>query len=230
MKRAFGYWPFFSLHSPRRPVCRRQQVGHSTRALDLLDTRGRAPFGGSRRAPGLRDEGRCRSLKLPVAIIQQRQHRQEHRNIHSWPTSLRHGDIWCKHSAGPADRPTAGDQGRLPYVGRQEVYERGEANILFVLGQLKALQPNDDYDHLTLVGHSNGGTSRCSAPSNIRNWCRRSSPSTICAFPLAQRQDEILSFRSSDPNFKTDPTCCRTRSRPTPTVSTSSKQVSSTPT
>src|SRR6478609_2352690 len=45
----------------------------------------------------------------------------------------------------------------LPYVGRQGVYERGEANILFVVGQLKQLQPNADYDHLTLVGHSNGG-------------------------------------------------------------------------
>ena len=37
------------------------------------------------------------------------------------------------------------------------VYEKGEANILFVLGQLKKLQPNADYGHLTLVGHSNGG-------------------------------------------------------------------------
>ena len=37
------------------------------------------------------------------------------------------------------------------------MYEKGEANILFVLQQLKKLQPNADYDHLTLVGHSNGG-------------------------------------------------------------------------
>jgi hypothetical protein len=35
----------------------------------------------------------------------------------------------------------------LPYVGRQGVYEQGEANILFVLGQLKKLQPNADYGH-----------------------------------------------------------------------------------
>jgi len=32
----------------------------------------------------------------------------------------------------------------LPYVGRLEVYKRGEANILFVLGELKKLQPNAD--------------------------------------------------------------------------------------
>ena len=34
---------------------------------------------------------------------------------------------------------------------------KGEANILFVVQQLKKLQPNADYGHLTLVGHSNGG-------------------------------------------------------------------------
>src|SRR3954465_13891767 len=45
----------------------------------------------------------------------------------------------------------------MPYVGRQGVYEKGEANILFVMKQLQKLLPNADYDHLTLVGHSNGG-------------------------------------------------------------------------
>src|ERR1700736_6158479 len=44
-----------------------------------------------------------------------------------------------------------------PYVGRREVYLRGEANILFVLNELQKRQPNADYNHLTLVGHSNGG-------------------------------------------------------------------------
>src|ERR1700690_2503566 len=56
----------------------------------------------------------------------------------------------------PTDPPLVTKIG-LPYVGRQAVYERGEANILFVLGQLKTLQPNADYDHLTRGGHSNGG-------------------------------------------------------------------------
>jgi pimeloyl-ACP methyl ester carboxylesterase len=37
------------------------------------------------------------------------------------------------------------------------VYEKGEANILFVLNQLKQLQPNADHRDLTLLGHSNGG-------------------------------------------------------------------------
>src|ERR1700732_2382445 len=56
----------------------------------------------------------------------------------------------------PTDPPLVTKVG-LPYVGRRAVYEKGEANILFVLAQLKKLQPNADYDHLTLVGHSNGG-------------------------------------------------------------------------
>src|SRR3954453_22310744 len=56
----------------------------------------------------------------------------------------------------PSDPPLMTHVG-LPYVGRQGVYEKGEANILFVLEHLKKRQPNADYDHLTLVGHSNGG-------------------------------------------------------------------------
>jgi hypothetical protein len=36
----------------------------------------------------------------------------------------------------PTDPPLMTKVG-LPYVGRREVYEKGEANILFVLGQLK---------------------------------------------------------------------------------------------
>src|SRR3954468_8641964 len=49
----------------------------------------------------------------------------------------------------PTDAPLMTKVG-MPYVGRQGVYEKGEANILFVLEQLKKLQPNADYGHLTL--------------------------------------------------------------------------------
>src|SRR5258707_12917389 len=58
----------------------------------------------------------------------------------------------------PTDPPLVTKIG-MPYVGRLEGYERGEANILFVLRQLKQLQPEADYGHLTLVRHSNGGDS-----------------------------------------------------------------------
>jgi hypothetical protein len=105
----------------------------------------------------------------------------------------------------PTDPPLVTKVG-LPYVGRQEVYERGEANILFVLGQLKALQPNADYNHLTLVGHSNGG--------DVAMFCAKQHPELVSKiitldnlrvpFVLNDKM-KILSFRSSDPNFKTDP-------------------------
>ena len=105
----------------------------------------------------------------------------------------------------PTDPPLVTKVG-LPYVGRQEVYERGEANILFVLGQLKAMQPNADYNHLTLVGHSNGG--------DVAMFCAKQHPELVSKiitldnlrvpFVLNDKM-KILSFRSADPNFKTDP-------------------------
>jgi chlorophyllase-like protein len=104
----------------------------------------------------------------------------------------------------PTDPPLMTRIG-LPYVGRREVYERGEANILFVIGQLKQLQPNADYDHLTLVGHSNGG--------DIAMFCAKQHPELVSKvitldnlrvpFVLNNKL-KILSFRSKDPNFVTD--------------------------
>src|SRR3981081_3192104 len=70
----------------------------------------------------------------------------------------------------PTDPPLMTKVG-LPYVGRRAAYERGEANILFVLGQLKKLQPNANYDHLTLVGHSNGG--------DISMFCAKRHPELV---------------------------------------------------
>src|ERR1700758_5429632 len=49
----------------------------------------------------------------------------------------------------PTDPPLVTKVG-LPYVGRGPIYERSEANILFVRGQLEKIQPNADYDHLTM--------------------------------------------------------------------------------
>jgi hypothetical protein len=104
----------------------------------------------------------------------------------------------------PTDPPLVTKVG-LPYVGRREVYEKGEANILFVLGQLKKLQSNADYDHLTLVGHSNGG--------DIAMYCAKHHPELVSKvitldnlrvpFVLSDKL-KILSFRSDDPNFRTD--------------------------
>ena len=43
------------------------------------------------------------------------------------------------------------------YVGRRMQYNRGAFNIKFAIEQMKEQYPNADYDHLTLIGHSNGG-------------------------------------------------------------------------
>jgi hypothetical protein len=105
----------------------------------------------------------------------------------------------------PSDPPLMTKVG-LPYVGRLGVYEKGEANILFVLQQLKKFQPNADYDHLTLVGHSNGG--------DISMYFAKQHPELVSKvvtldnlrvpFVLSDKL-KILSFRSKDPRFRTDP-------------------------
>jgi hypothetical protein len=105
----------------------------------------------------------------------------------------------------PSDPPLVTKVG-LPYVGRRGIYMRCEANILFVLGELQKRQPNADYDHLTLVGHSNGG--------DVSMYVAKQHPELVSKvitldnlrvpFVLSDKM-KILSFRSKDPNFKTDP-------------------------
>jgi hypothetical protein len=105
----------------------------------------------------------------------------------------------------PTDPPLMTKVG-LPYVGRLQVYEKGEANILFVLQQLKKLQPNADYDHLTLVGHSNGGdTAMYFAKQHPKLVTKVVTLDNLRVPFVLSNKLKILSFRSSDPNFQTDP-------------------------
>src|SRR6201746_586534 len=55
----------------------------------------------------------------------------------------------------PTDPPMITKVGEL-YVGRQPQYLRGIANIKFAVEEMQKAQPNADYDHLTVVGHSAG--------------------------------------------------------------------------
>lgn len=101
------------------------------------------------------------------------------------------------------DAPLVTKEGSL-YVGRLQVYERGEKNILFAIGELKKIEPNADYDHLTLVGHSNGG--------DISMFFAQQNPGLVTKLVtldnlrvpfVTSGLTKILSFRSKD--WKPDP-------------------------
>src|ERR1700731_14311 len=105
----------------------------------------------------------------------------------------------------PTDPPLMTKVG-MPYVGRREVYEKGEANILFVVQQLKKLHPNADYQHLTLVGHSNGGDTAMYFAKHHPELVSKVVPLDNLRVPFVLNNKlKILSFRSKDPNFQTDP-------------------------
>ena len=105
----------------------------------------------------------------------------------------------------PTDPPMVTKVGEL-YVGRQPQYLRGVANIRFAVEQMKTVQPNADYDHLTLVGHSAG--------ADISMYFARLHPELVkkvvaldnLRVPfVTSGKFKILSFRSKDPQFKADP-------------------------
>jgi hypothetical protein len=105
----------------------------------------------------------------------------------------------------PTDPPLMTKVGE-PYVGRREVYEKGEANILFVVQQLKKLQPNADYGRLTLIGHSNGGDTAMYFAKQHPDLVSKVVTLDNLRVPFVlSNKLKILSFRSKDPNFVTDP-------------------------
>jgi len=105
----------------------------------------------------------------------------------------------------PTDPPLVTKVG-LPYVGRLAVYQKGEANILFVLEAIKKLKPNADYAHLTLVGHSNGGDTVMYFAMRHPEQVSKVVTLDNLRVPFVLRDKlKILSFRSKDPHFVTDP-------------------------
>ena len=105
----------------------------------------------------------------------------------------------------PSDPPLMTKVG-LPYVGRLGVYEKGEANILFVLEKLKNVRPKADYGHLTLVGHSNGGDTAMYFAMQHADLVSKVITLENLRVPFVlSKKLKILSFRSKDPRFPTDP-------------------------
>src|SRR5271154_5020061 len=105
----------------------------------------------------------------------------------------------------PTDPPMVTKVGEL-YVGRQPQYLRGVANIKFAVEEMKTVQPNADYDHLTVVGHSAG--------ADISMYFAKLHPEMVKKLVtldnlrvpfITDGKFKILSFRSKDPVFKADP-------------------------
>jgi len=145
-------------------------------------------------------------IKLPVAILN---HGNTVKfteysflaNVFAWRGFIA---ISIQHDL-PTDPPMVTKVGEL-YVGRQPQYLRGVANIKFAVEEMEKVQPNADYDRLTVVGHSAG--------ADISMYFAKLHPDQVkkvvtldnLRVPfITDGRFKILSFRSKDPVFKTDP-------------------------
>jgi pimeloyl-ACP methyl ester carboxylesterase len=92
------------------------------------------------------------------------------------------------------------------YVGRRLQYNRDIANIKFAIDELKKIQPNSDYKHLTMVGHSNGGDISMYFAKRYPELIKKVVTLDNLRVPfITDGKFKILSFRSKDPIFKADP-------------------------
>ena len=105
----------------------------------------------------------------------------------------------------PTDTPMVTKPGE-PYVGRLPQILRGVANIRFAVAQMHEVQPNADYDHLTVVGHSMGGDITMYFAKQYPDAIKKVVTLDNLRVPfMTDGKFKILSFRSKDPQFKTDP-------------------------
>jgi hypothetical protein len=105
----------------------------------------------------------------------------------------------------PTDPPMVTKVGEL-YVGRLPQIQRGIANIHFAVGEMKKVQPNADYDRLTMVGHSMGGDITMYFAKQYPEQIKKVVTLDNLRVPfITEGRFKILSFRSKDPDFKTDP-------------------------
>jgi hypothetical protein len=105
----------------------------------------------------------------------------------------------------PTDAPMVTKVGEL-YVGRLPQIQRGIANIRFAVEEMKKVDPNADYDHLTVVGHSMGGDISMYFAKMYPDQIKKVVTLDNLRVPfMTDGKFKILSFRSKDPQFKTDP-------------------------
>jgi pimeloyl-ACP methyl ester carboxylesterase len=105
----------------------------------------------------------------------------------------------------PTDAPMVTKVGEL-YVGRLPQYQRDVANIRFAIEEMGKVQPNADYDHLTMVGHSMGADVSLYFAQMYPEKIKKVVTLDNLRVPfMTDGKFKILSFRSKDPVFKTDP-------------------------
>jgi hypothetical protein len=105
----------------------------------------------------------------------------------------------------PTDPPMVTKPGEI-YVGRLPQYQRGVENIRFAVEEMRDAQPNADYDHLTLVGHSAGADiSMLFAKMYPEQTTKVVTLDNLRVPFMTDGKFKILSFRSTDPQFKADP-------------------------
>src|SRR5260370_27802404 len=105
----------------------------------------------------------------------------------------------------PTDAPLVTKVGEI-YVGRLPQYQRGIANIRFAVDEMKKIEPNADYDRLTMVGHSSGGDISMYFAKMYPDQIKKIIELHNLRVPfITDSRFKILSFRSKDSVFKPDP-------------------------
>ena len=104
----------------------------------------------------------------------------------------------------PTDPPMVTKPGEL-YVGRLPQILRGVANIHLAMQEMKKVQPNADFDRVTMVGHSMGGDITMYFAKQYPDEVKKVVTLDNLRVPFVTAgKFKILSFRSSDPQFKVD--------------------------
>lgn len=104
----------------------------------------------------------------------------------------------------PTDPPMVTKPGEL-YVGRLPQLLRGVANIHLALQEMKKVEPNADYSKVTMVGHSMGGDITVYFAKQYPDEIKKVVTLDNLRVPfMTNGKFKILSFRSNDPQFKTD--------------------------
>ena len=145
-------------------------------------------------------------IKLPVAILNHGNTVKNTEysflaNVFAWRGYLA---ISPQHDL-PTDPPMVTKVGE-PYVGRLPQIQRGVANIHFAIHEMQKVQPNADYEKVTMVGHSMGGDISMYFAKEYPDEIKKVVTLDNLRVPfLTDGKFKILSFRSKDTHFKPDP-------------------------